>query len=889
MIKTSAMFSAHAIHVLLRNTLIFFIVIFTALFFWLQVGITADRLTLGHYEIDGLYIKLDKKLTLKAKNIIIPKSKADPSFKNVDKTFDTIKYLFTFFDYIELEKIHFDNNELKVIFADNILYVTSDDYEIAGNIERVGEKLVADVSLLYLKKDDIYIIGKLIYYLNKDKLETTGSFNAYHIHGNFAAKKEKNIVDFALKSDEFNDLRTVINLFHLKPVIHSWIVDKVTAKTYKLHLLAGKGEVGSDGFKMDFDALRGKVLFKDVQIHYKEKLAPVLASSLQLMYKKGGLYFDLNEPTYKKRSLKGSKVAITDLVGEKPTILVLDLHIKSQIDSVVQEILKAYKLDIPVRQKGEKSKLDIKIEIPLGKSAKKLTVLVNADIKKSEVTYGKIKLPLLQANVKYDSKEKESIKVQGILKKGLVEIYKTKLPVLNGKIEYAKGQVILKKVHIKESWYEGEVDAKINLKTKKADLKFNAKQVSIGDKEKFLMIRNKTFPLTLEYKTNVKVDIPFLKVKIIDQPKEILIKVEEIEKLKPYLKNIDLAIEGGTLDITTSDFKKYTFKGTLKRRSCFFYDNEKFCHTKVPCHGTVTKKGVDFYAFEKRLYFNATKSRIKLKNLNIDLKQFLDSRDKLKKGKKKRLVILGQKSNLRYDKYTLVTDSYDIEVKPNGNIKAIGSLDGDIIKFSRTGNHFAMQALRVKDKLLHPLIHFQGLKKGRYSLKISGDPDSVMKGRIIIEGGIMSDFKAYNNTLAFINTIPALATLNSPGFSKKGFKIKEGVIEYRMIGEKIIFDSVYIKGSSATIVGKGNLNIKKKTITMDLAIQTAREFGNFVGNLPLIGYILMGKDKSMTVGLKVTGTLEKPKVQTTAAQDILTLPLQLLKRTLESPAHIINK
>jgi len=164
-----------------------------------------------------------------------------------------------------------------------------------------------------------------------------------------------------------------------------------------------------------------------------------------------------------------------------------------------------------------------------------------------------------------------------------------------------------------------------------------------------------------------------------------------------------------------------------------------------------------------------------------------------------------------------------------------------------------------------------------------------MKGHIIVEGGTLSNFKAYNNTLAFINTIPALATLNSPGFSEKGFKIKEGVIEYRMIGDRIIFDSVYIKGRAATIVGRGELNIKKKTITMKLAIQTARELGSFVGNLPLLGYILMGKDKSMTVGLKITGTLDKPKVQTTVAQDILTLPLQILKRTIESPAHIINK
>jgi hypothetical protein len=51
----------------------------------------------------------------------------------------------------------------------------------------------------------------------------------------------------------------------------------------------------------------------------------------------------------------------------------------------------------------------------------------------------------------------------------------------------------------------------------------------------------------------------------------------------------------------------------------------------------------------------------------------------------------------------------------------------------------------------------------------------------------------------------------------------------------------------------------------------------------------MGKDKSLTIGLKITGTLGNPKIETSAAKEILTLPLQILKRTLESPKHIINK
>jgi len=175
-------------------------------------------------------------------------------------------------------------------------------------------------------------------------------------------------------------------------------------------------------------------------------------------------------------------------------------------------------------------------------------------------------------------------------------------------------------------------------------------------------------------------------------------------------------------------------------------------------------------------------------------------------------------------------------------------------------------------------------------LKKWGNPEKTMKGEVIVEGGVMKDFKAYNNTLAFINTVPALASLKNPGYSQKGFTIEEGVAEYRMVKkDKIIFDSIYIKGTSATIAGTGEIDLKKNTIRLDLAIQTAREIGKLVGSLPLVGYIITGGDKSMTFGLEISGSLDDPKVKTSPGGDILSFPLKILKRAIESPDYILNR
>ncbi|MDQ1325364.1 MAG: hypothetical protein QG564_488 [Campylobacterota bacterium] len=834
--------------------MIFFIVIGFALFFWLLSGIQFDELTFGEYKVKKLYIKLDKKLTFKAEELDIPISKAKPSLENIDKAFDNIKSLFAFFEYLELEKVHFKNNTLKIAFANDTLYIASDDYEIVGNIDKRGYRVIVDISLLYLKKNDASITGKLIYDFKKDRVQTQGNFDAYHIKGEFNASKERDQLRFSIKSDPFTDIKTFVDTLTLGEAVRSWIVEKVEAKEYQLLSLEGKAKINHGGtLKIDFDALRGEMWFDDAKVHYKQGLPPAVAKGFLLSYKKGALHFDFKEPFYEQRSLEGSTVDIAHLTQKKSKLLYLDLRLHTPFDNVVQEILQAYGFHVPVIQKSGDAKATLKAKIDL--TQKKKDFIFDAE-----------------------------------LKKGVVEVAGLALPVIKGKVHYGKNVVNLKKVYLKDAWYEGEVEGEIKLKEKTASLLLDAKQVKIGkEEEPFLFLKDQKLPFEIDYRDKLKVTVPKLGMTLQKRAKDTLITLKDLKKIKPFLINKSIVEDGGTLDIWSSDFENYQFKGELLREACFFYDKDNACHIKVPYSGKIEKNNMDFYAFDKRLHWNVNTSRIDLSNLNIDLKKFLEARRQQTKETIKKLVILGKQSNFRYGKYTLVTDTYDIEVMPNGTVKATGSSDGDIIKFNKEGKKITLQALRIKDAALHPLIHFDGLKEGRYSLKQSGDLDKEMKGQMIIEGGVLSDFKAYSHILAFLNTVPALATLNNPGFSKKGFTIKKGIMEYRILGDTIMFDSVFIQGKSATIAGKGTINMKQKTIHIDLAIQTARELGKFLGNIPVLGYIMMGEDKSMTVGLKVTGTLDEPKIRTTAAEDILLMPIQFLKRMIKTPESMMKE
>jgi len=717
--------------------------------------------------------------------------------------------------------------------------------------------LKATVPILQLKKYNITMRGEFSYDLHEDILETRGKFLFKKIAGDFLAIKDRETIGFSLKSDTFSDLRSVIDEFSMPEGVKSWVVDKVQAKSYKLLSLSGKGDIKDKAFEMDMEALRGEVLFSDVSIDFKEGVAPVLAPSFILSYSdEKGLFFDLKKPRYMGKNLDGSTVSIVNLRDDNTT-LNLNLKLHTSYDTRVQELLQAYDIDIPVLQKDAKVDASLDIDIGLKNDYKHFVTDVN-------------------------------------FTKGEVLVQKVPLPVISGSLQYKNGFVTLKNMVLENAYYAGILNGKIDLKKKKLESIFNIKYLRLGDKdERLVNLENQTVPFILDYNKGIKVTVPKFKMDFVEKEKKYTLNISDLNKVKQYLSD-DIPIEdGGNVAIETNDFEHYRFKGMMKRSSCFLYEKNNVCRTRVPFEGKASATDVDFYAFDKRLYFNKSKSRIKLKNLNIDLKKFLEldrkpSKKAQKKKKSKKLVILGTKSNLRYDEYRLITDSYDVEILANGNIKAIGSSAGDIIKFTKIKNELTLQALRIKDKVLHPLINFDGLQNGRYSITKTGNPKKVMTGEIIVEGGVMRGFKAYNNTIAFINTIPALATLHKPGYSNKGFTIESGVIEYRMIkSDKIIFDSIYIQGDSSTIVGKGEIDLKKKTINVELGIQVARELGKVVGSIPLVGYILVGKDKSITVGLQITGSLDKPDVSVSAAKDILSYPLQLIKRTIEAPQQLL--
>ncbi len=800
----------------------------------------------------GLYLKLDKKFTLEIDYLKIPKNKKETNFQNPSKQITKLQKVLSYFDYIELKDVIFTNNHYSLVYADSIIYIKNNQYEVAGTISHRDDKLVVNTPLIYISEYGLRLDGEVTYSYSSGAIDYNGAYSIAGIDGNLTLGIRGNKIEFKLDSSETNGISRLLDILKVSDDTREWIDKRVVAHSYNLESLKGHMNHSPDGWKLDNDSLYGVANLNGVSIEFEDTLKPIIATSAKLVFDSKGLDINLTSPKYGKKVMQGSRVAISNIIGDSYSTVSLDLYFHCQIDSEIKEILKAYDISIPLSQRKGVSKAYIALEIPI--------------INKPTKVEGRI-----------------------FLSKGEIDIGGAKLLTNGGEVTFDNRLVSLWGVEFHDSWYSAVVNGTINLRTKKAKYKLNLKRLQLGKgtSTKLVMKNIKNLPLTMDYNNRLTFKLPSLKIAIKTNKKSgITISANSINALRPYIKNLPIKIKGGKIDIVTYNYKRYNFKGNTHWKDSYLYTKKGYIK-KIQFNGYMNSKKTHIKALKGRFVYDSAKSTIKINRLNIDAKKMTKNSSKRSSKSKTKLNIYAKKSIIRYDKHVLLTDRFSLKIGRKVT-KFDATKDGDSIHLKLKGKHLTITAKRIKERMLSALINFGGMRGGRYSLKLSGRTDGLMKGHIDIDGGAISKFKAYNDLIALFNTIPALMAFSDPGFSDKGYIIRKGKIDFSLYPHKLILNKILIDGKSATLAGKGTVNLDTQRLNIDLAIHTARELGSFIGSLPLVGYILFGKDKSITTGVKILGTMDKPIVKNETVKDILLSPLKLIKRTVESPAHIIN-
>ena len=106
---------------------------------------------------------MDKKLILNIGNIEIlsKKSSESSSFEDIKKELDSFPKVLALFQNIDIERLKVANNEFKIIFDENNLYLYNKYMNISSKVDITSKQVIFELYSLYLKDVDVLLDGKI--------------------------------------------------------------------------------------------------------------------------------------------------------------------------------------------------------------------------------------------------------------------------------------------------------------------------------------------------------------------------------------------------------------------------------------------------------------------------------------------------------------------------------------------------------------------------------------------------------------------------------------------------------------------------------------------------------------------------------------------------------
>ncbi len=215
-----------------------------------------------------------------------------------------------------------------------------------------------------------------------------------------------------------------------------------------------------------------------------------------------------------------------------------------------------------------------------------------------------------------------------------------------------------------------------------------------------------------------------------------------------------------------------------------------------------------------------------------------------------------------------------------------GELDGRLMHAQgwadmvMKGGYFYLEGSNFNDRFMKNLFAFSDFKGGSLSFKLQGKPD-VFEGIVRIENTILKEYIVLNNILSFVNTIPSLTTFSLPNYNTKGLLVNDTYAHFSYQNRQFFVDNYTLNSPELKIGGTGSVNMIDETLTGTLTLKT--DLGSLLGKVPMVGYILLGEDGSISTTVNLKGKINEPIIETAIAKEIVTAPFNILKRTVTYP------
>ena len=235
------------------------------------------------------------------------------------------------------------------------------------------------------------------------------------------------------------------------------------------------------------------------------------------------------------------------------------------------------------------------------------------------------------------------------------------------------------------------------------------------------------------------------------------------------------------------------------------------------------------------------------------------------------------------DKRQIIYDTFKMQFY-NNILSAQMQYKKGTAGFKYENSEFHLYGKNFNDNFMYKLFSLSKFDKGSLDFSMNGNINDY-KGLIYVHDSTIKDYKALNNILAFVNTVPSLVTFSVPGYSKNGLFVKKSYLNFTFKNSIFNFTDIYLHSKEMDIVGKGVVDTQKEN--MDITLNLKTDLGSELSKVPLVGYILLDGE-TISTSLKITGAVNNPEVHSLIAKDITVAPLNIIMRTLTLPYKLIK-
>ncbi len=837
----------------------------------LKYGIKINDFEFYGVKLEQLYIKLDKKIIARAKQIRLPNFKKKSKQKSSDERLlnlsKSVDFIDTIFQEISLENVQIgDDFKLKILFLDDIFFVDSPylNVDIKFQNEQQDGIDLFSVRNLSFKDFNVSISGEGSADFDKNDYKFEGNFTSHELQGklNFALKDT--FLTYKAYDVEAGSIKNFIDeldrRIELNSEVKNWIYGYIVADDYELKEINGKADLAKNNFYLN--DLNATANTKNLLVKFEKGLPAVNVGEANITLKNSKLKFDLFSPIYKGKKLDGSSVVINNIFDEKSANLELLIKTKSIYDETINEILKAYKIIVPVRQLSGKMDASLKILIKLDEKS-----LENFD-EKSVIANGEFKLSdavLEIAGSKFNTKN------------ALVKLINT----INLSIDTTGFGL---------EFFKANAKADINLQKSTGEIKGVIESFDLKEKnDEILVFKNEPFSAFLDFS---KADETLLKI----EPFGLDMSFGSESKIstknsKFFIENSPVLKQNGVrgfdeLSIKSKDFTDLEIFAKEANFDLPFLDKNGSKYENDDLKILVSKASVKVDSASKKLSLDIKEKAINVKTKDLNL-LVLDDNKTSEQSTPLELLAKNGDIILRDINKTLPFASFSAEKKGKST-----SLNG-LAQQGRVGyfndeKSINLDATDISGEFINDLFGIKSFEGGKFRLKLLGENSKNFKAEVRFFDTFLKDYIFYQRLLSFLNSVPSLLSFKTPDFNDKGFTVKNGKILLTRNGDMIEFLAIEMIGTSADIGGRGTIDLKSKKINIDLELKLLKDASSIIDKIPLVNQIILGKDRSLSTVIAIRGTTDKPEYSTQILQDALLSPLKIIRNVIQAPFLIFE-